>query len=80
LTEIFPDRGRKRGYFHNIVMAVDQFIGTLGGIDADESISSYLGRVKYDSFARKAIDAFFKTFFGEDNHCLNSIEKRDTGK
>jgi hypothetical protein len=40
----WPNRGRKRGYFINILVGIDQGIGTLFGIDADETISSYTGR------------------------------------
>ena len=70
----WPDRGRKRGYFENILLGIDQGMGTWWGIDADESISSYLGREKYHSWQREFIDWLFLKVRGEKNHCLGNIE------
>ena len=71
----WPDRGRKRGYWINILVAIDQGIGTLIGIDADETISSYVGRTHYGDWQMRLIDTIFKVLTGEHDHCLNNIER-----
>jgi hypothetical protein len=70
----FLNRGRQRGYFLNILLGIDQSLGTLIGIDADESISSYVGRTMSGSRTERAIDWVFERLFGERNHCLANIE------
>lgn len=72
----WPDRGRRRSYWKNIFVGLDQGIGTWFGIDADETISSYVGRNYYNKWQMKAIDWLFKFILNEDNHCLNNIEQR----
>jgi hypothetical protein len=74
MTITWPDRGRKRSYWRNILVGVDQGIGTWWGIDCDETVSSYIGRTAYDSWRRKLIDWIFLKITGEKNHCLNNIE------
>ena len=66
-----PNRGRKRGYWLNILVGLDQFVGTLWGIDADETISSYVGRKHPHSYK----EAFINWLFSNPNHCKESIEK-----
>lgn len=70
----WPDKGRRRGYWLNIALGIDQGLGTWCGIDADESISSYVGRTAMGSWRQKAIDWIFLKLAGEENHCFNSIE------
>jgi len=70
----WPDRGRKRDYWLNIALGIDQGMGTWFGIDADESISSYVGRTAMGSWRQKSIDWAFYRLAGEYNHCFNSIE------
>ena len=76
MMDIWPDRGRKTSYWFNILIGVDQSIGTLFGIDADETISSYLGRVHPNSKRAKFVDWLFYIATGERNHCINTIEPR----
>lgn len=59
----------KRSYWKNILVGLDQFIGTLFGIDADETISSYVGRNYPGSWKEKALDFVFGK-----GHCQASIE------
>ena len=73
---LLPDRGRKRGYFKNIALALDQSAGSLFGIDADESISSYCGRNHMGQWQQICIDWLALHLCNESNHCLNSIEKQ----
>lgn len=65
-----PDRGRKTNYFKNILIGFDQFIGTIFGIDADETISSYIGT--HHSGSKK--EKFINWIFNDKYHCVNSIE------
>jgi exosortase/archaeosortase family protein len=73
-ASFWPDRDRQRGYFLNILLGIDQSLGTLIGIDADESISSYVGRTMHGSRTERVIDWVFEHFFGERDHCLANIE------
>ena len=75
-----PDRGRQRGYWHNVLMGIDQGIGTWFGIDADETISSYIGRNCYGRWQQRLIDWVFYRVTGQRDHCLKSIEKRFLNK
>jgi hypothetical protein len=70
-----PDRGRRRGYFINILLGWDQQIGTYFGIDADESISSYVGRNYHGKWQERVIDWIFLHVANESGHCANNIEK-----
>jgi len=70
----WPNRGRRREYYVNIALGIDQGIGTWFGIDADESISSYVGRTAMGSRRQKVIDWIFNKLNGEENHCFNNIE------
>lgn len=70
----WPDRGRLRGYWVNILLGWDQSFGTFFGIDADECISSYVGRTYKGKWQEKIIDWIFLKITGEINHCQNSIE------
>ena len=65
-----PDRGRKRGYIKNILVGWDQSLGTWWGIDADETISSYVGQHHPHSYK----EAFINWLFNNPNHCKNNIE------
>ena len=66
---------RKRPYWRNILVGLDQFVGTLFGIDADETISSYVGRNYHGRWQERCIDWLFLHLTGERNHCINNIEK-----
>jgi hypothetical protein len=70
---------RTRPYFTNILVGLDQFVGTLFGIDADETISSYCGRTKMGRWQQRLIDWIFLQLTGEQDHCLNNIEKQFLG-
>jgi hypothetical protein len=51
--------------------------------DTDEVISSVLGKLTAHNKARRfrqAVDWFFLTFFGQTNHCWESIEWDEGGK
>lgn len=61
---------KKRGYWQNILVGLDQFVGTLFGIDADETISSYVGR----NYPGSCCERFINWLFQDPNHCRNSIE------
>jgi len=61
-------------YFFNILVGLDQFVGTLFGINADETISSYVGR-KYPGSYREKIINFL---FNDPTHCQKSIEWGET--
>lgn len=66
----------QRSYFQNILCGFDQFIGTFFGIDADETISSYVGRKYHGKWQERTIDWLFLRLTGERDHCLNAIEKQ----
>lgn len=68
-----PDRGRKRGYWHNVLMGIDQGVGTWFGIDADETISSYIGRTHAGTWQETVINWIMYHVTGKTNHCKNSI-------
>lgn len=68
------NKGRKRGYWLNVLLGIDQGIGTWLGIDADESISSYVGRCHTGEWQEKVIDWIMLKLTGEENHCKKSIE------
>jgi len=70
-----PNRGRKRSYFMNIALGFDQFIGTLFGIDCDESISSWCGRNKDGKWQQIWIDWLFLKLFNQYDHCYYSMER-----
>jgi hypothetical protein len=74
---IWPDRGRRRDYWLNILLGLDQGLGTWIGIDADESISSYVGRTMPGSRLERAINWMFDRLTGEKDHCLANIEWRN---
>lgn len=61
---------RKRSYWLNILVGLDQFVGTLFGIDADETISSYVGRTYPGRWQEKFINWLFR----DPNHCRANIE------
>lgn len=67
----WPNRGRKRGYWLNIALGIDQSAGTILGIDADESISSWCGRNKPGRWQERFINWLFRN----PNHCKDSIER-----
>ena len=58
----------------HILIGLDQGVGTLFGIDADETISSYLGREHPLSWRTKFVDWLWYIGTGERNHCINSVE------
>jgi hypothetical protein len=60
---------RKRGYFKNILVGADQAVGTLFGIDADYTISAYVG-LNGPKWAEKVINVLFQ----DPMHCQNSVE------
>jgi hypothetical protein len=60
----------KRPYFQNVLVGLDQFVGTLFGIDADETISSFVGRNYPGTWKEKLINWVFQ----DPNHCQNNIE------
>ena len=69
----------KRGYWKNILVGIDQSIGTIFGIDADETISSFVGRNYPGKWQEKTINHIFYTLTGEENHCKENIEPRFLG-
>lgn len=60
----------KRGYWKNILVGLDQFVGTLFGIDADETISSHVGKNYHGKWQEKIINWIFQ----DPDHCKNSME------
>lgn len=64
-----PDRGRQYPYRYNVLIGLDQFVGTLWGISCDETISSWIGRNKPNGWIAKVIN----WLFNDPNHCKNSI-------
>lgn len=66
---------RQRSYWLNILVGIDQGVGTLFGIDADETISSYVSRNYHGKWPERVIDWIFLHLTGERNHCLNNIER-----
>jgi hypothetical protein len=65
---------RKHPYFINIWIGLDQFVGTLFGIDADLTISGYVGYYMPGSRLERWIDWIFLKLTGETDHCLKNIE------
>lgn len=55
-------------YIGNILVAIDQFVGTLVGLDPDETISSFLGKNREKWWARHIV------------YILDSIDNRHTTK
>ena len=72
---MLPNRGRERGYFKNIAIGIDQCFGTLFGIDADETVSSWVGRNKMGKWQQRSIDWVMLHLFNEEDHCQKNIEK-----
>ena len=69
-------------YIKNVGISIDQFFSTLTGGDADETISSRLGKAKENGskFAIGVCWVINKILFWSDTpHCVDSIEK-DEGK
>jgi hypothetical protein len=66
----WPDRGRNRSYWKNILVGADQSLGTIFGIDSDETISSWCGRNKAGKWQEKAIN----WLFNDPTHCRDNIE------
>lgn len=67
-----------RRYIKNILIAIDQLIGAICGLDPDETISSFLGKTQRGDFGRTAKVVFFPFRFivdfifrilGDENHC-----------
>lgn len=69
-----PDRGRKCPYGLNILIGLDQFVGTLWGIDSDETISSWTGKHRPGSWLETLINWLFYRLTGEQNHCERNRE------
>jgi len=65
----------KRSYWKNILVGLDQFVGTIFGIDADETISSYVGR-RHPGTRR---ERFLNWLFNDPNHCRDNIEWDEVG-
>jgi hypothetical protein len=63
-------------YLKNLFLAVDQLLGAILGMDPDETISSFCGKLQRGGspFLANIVDFFF----GE-GHCLRAIEE-DEGK
>lgn len=61
----------KRGpYFLNLLIGLDQFIGTIFGIPADITISGWIGYKHPGSWMERLINWLFQ----DPNHCRDSIE------
>ena len=58
-----------KAYFINILIGLDQFLGTLFGIPADITISGWVGYKYPGSLYEKLLDKVFGP-----KHCWNSIE------
>lgn len=69
LKELLRVSGR---YALNVLLAIDQLINAIFFGDADESISSRLGKHYPDTIAYKFVNLLF---FWQDNHCLDAIEE-----
>ena len=67
--QIPPNRGRRYSYRLNILVGLDQFVGTLWGINCDETISGWIGRNKPNSWIAKFINWLFR----DPNHCAKAI-------
>ncbi len=61
---------KQQGYFKNLLIGLDQFVGTIFGIPADITISGWVGYHYPGSWYEKAINFVFQ----DENHCKNSIE------
>ena len=66
-----------RRYILQILIAFDQFLCTLVGGWADESLSSYAHRLErqgkfWGRLWRPVIDRFFHVCFGQQQHCYQS--------
>lgn len=69
-------------YFLHIIIGIDQLITTIFGGWPDETISSYVYRLreqkKFFGFFANWIDSFFKLVFKQENHCYKAyLEERD---
>lgn len=60
-------------YFYNIAVALDQLANASTGGDADTCVSSRLALNYPDSWARKFVDWFFYSVFGQEDHCYKSL-------
>jgi hypothetical protein len=58
-----------KSYFLNILVGLDQFLGTLAGIPADITISGWVGHQYPGSLYEKLLDKVFGA-----GHCKESIE------
>lgn len=65
-------------YVLNVLVGLDQFVNALTGGDADETISSRVGK-RRDAAERFWAAVVDKIFFWQKDHTKNSIEK-DEGK
>lgn len=60
----------KRSYCKNILVGLDQFVGTLFGIDADVTISGHVGRYHAGTWKER----FINWIFQDPQHCQSNIE------
>ena len=58
-----------KAYFWNILIGLDQFLGTLFGIPADITVSGWVGYKYPDTWMERLLDAVFGK-----GHCKDSIE------
>ena len=71
--------GLLRQYIHNILIGVDQLLGTLFGGDPDETISSRVGKWSASGSELGGLfEIILNSIFGK-NHCKECIEV-DEGK
>lgn len=66
-------------YIRNLLISIDQLGNALGGGDADETISSRVGKAalagrRWALLMERVIDWLFLQVTGERDHCRASIE------
>jgi hypothetical protein len=59
----------QRSYLQNVLVGLDQFVGTLFGIDADITISSHVG-----TNGPKWAERIINWLFNDPNHCKKNVE------
>lgn len=68
---MLPVSSPKRGpYWLNLLIGLDQFVGTIFGIPSDITISGWVGYKHHGSL----LERFINWLFNNPNHCVDSIE------
>lgn len=73
-------------FLYNLLLLLDQLVNVLFRGDPSETVSMRCGRLIIERrinmalwFVSKMIDAFFKTYFKEENHCINAYLTKRLG-